>query len=411
MRKILINTLSQFVGRVIGALCAFLSTILLAKNLSVYSFGEYVKIATYVALFYPFVDFGLNTMYLKLQKQGRVETTIGSFLLLRLLLSLVLGVTAVVGAYFLSMARIVFVPSQLLILALGMLTLAGFGLSLTYNALFQARLRYDVVAIGLSLGSLVTLMLLFGAQQISLLVGEWGVTVGVGALVMGVIATGLWYFFCYPISPSLLFIDKKLWKELLVASFPLGVTLLFNIVYFKVDTLILSVFRPVAEVGVYGFAYKFFEFALVVPTFVMNSVYPILLKKPDVSQTALYLKKILQPLFIFSLMATIVLWVGAPFLVWVKQDFVASVVLLRILAVGLPLFFLTSPLMWWYVLIGKQKLLAVIYGLTMIFNICANLIFIPSQGAIGAAFITGATELVMLILGGSYLFYYYAKST
>ena len=393
MRKILINTLSQFVGRVIGALCAFLSTILLAKNLSVYSFGEYVKIATYVALFYPFVDFGLNTMYLKLQKQGRVETTIGSFLLLRLLLSLVLGVTAVVGAYFLSMARIVFVPSQLLILALGMLTLAGFGLSLTYNALFQARLRYDVVAIGLSLGSLVTLMLLFGA------------------LVMGVIATGLWYFFCYPISPSLLFIDKKLWKELLVASFPLGVTLLFNIVYFKVDTLILSVFRPVAEVGVYGFAYKFFEFALVVATFVMNSVYPILLKKPDVSQTALYLKKILQPLFIFSLMATIVLWVGAPFLVWVKQDFVASVVLLRILAVGLPLFFLTSPLMWWYVLIGKQKLLAVIYGLTMIFNICANLIFIPSQGAIGAAFITGATELVMLILGGSYLFYYYAKST
>ena len=56
-------------------------------------------------------------------------------------------------------------------------------------------------------------------------------------------------------------------RSLFIASFPLGLTLLFNVVYFHIDSIILTFTRTSAEVGIYGLAYKIFELPLVLPTF------------------------------------------------------------------------------------------------------------------------------------------------
>ena len=100
---------------------------------------------------------------------------------------------------------------------------------------------------------------------------------------------------------------------------------------------------------------------------------------------------------IISLILLMVGWVSAPLLKLVQRDFAMSVPLLRILLTGLPLFYLTSPLMWVLIIWKKQWQLSAIYALSLVFNFAANLIFIPIYGASAAAYVTIATEGVVLL--------------
>jgi len=66
------------------------------------------------------------------------------------------------------------------------------------------------------------------------------------------------------------------WRELLATTLPLGLTLAVNELYFRIDTFILSLFRPFAEVGQYTLAFRVFELLAVFPAIVMTSAFPLL---------------------------------------------------------------------------------------------------------------------------------------
>jgi O-antigen/teichoic acid export membrane protein len=59
--------------------------------------------------------------------------------------------------------------------------------------------------------------------------------------------------------------------------------------------------------------------------------------------------------------------------------------------------------MWSLIVIGKQKALTLIYGTTMIINLLLNLLLIPVYGALASAYVTIATEIMVLILS-TYVF-------
>jgi len=183
---------------------------------------------------------------------------------------------------------------------------------------------------------------------------------------------------------------------------PLGLTLIFNLIYFKADALILSVFRPTSEVGIYGLAKSFFEFPLAVPTFFMNAVYPILLSAKRKAQSAKLIKKSAIFLLIFSLLFSVICYLLSPYLVLIKSDFADSVLIFRILSAYLPIFFLSSLFMWTLIALGKQKLLVLIYGKVMIINLLLNLFLIPRFGYLAATIILGISELMVLGLTGGF---------
>ena len=184
-----------------------------------------------------------------------------------------------------------------------------------------------------------------------------------------------------------------------MAALPLGITLLFNQVYFRIDSFVLALTRSTAEVGLYGLAYKVFELPLVIPTFFMNSVYPLLL----VEQTPNF-KKILRKSFfvllIISFLSLVIFWFAAPLLIYIRPEFAESIPLLRILTLGLPFFFLSSLVMWALIALGKQLVLAGIYGSLMITTILLDILVIPKFGATGAAWITVGSEALVLIASG-----------
>ena len=81
------------------------------------------------------------------------------------------------------------------------------------------------------------------------------------------------------------------------------------------------------------------------------------------------------------------------------QEFDQSTEVLKILAVGLFIFFLTQPISYLIVTLDKQKYLPAIYLISAIFNVSANLIFIPKYSFYASAYITWISEgLIFLML-------------
>lgn len=78
-------------------------------------------------------------------------------------------------------------------------------------------------------------------------------------------------------------------------------------------------------------------------------------------------------------------------------EFALSVGVLRILMVQVAIFFVTSLLMWSTLALGRQKVLPRVYGAALILNLVLNLIFIPKYSFYAAAWITGVTELLVLV--------------
>ncbi len=398
---IAINTISQLIGKAVGAAATFVVTFLVARQLGASGYGDFVKITTYVAFFYLLADFGVNAVYLQ---QADAKTSWPALIHIRTICGLLLIAVAIMIVWLLpgsgTAGYTSFVKLGVLLFSPTILFQAWIT---TGNAIFQKKLRYDLATRAILAGSLVTVGLLW------VMLFFWhipGVTGALLSLVAGSIVTAaLTMYFAlrsHPLPAER--ISGRDMMRLFVPAIPLGMTLLFNLVYFRADSVVITLTRSTAEVGVYGLAYKVFEVVLVFPTFFMNAVYPIMLQQ-DRSQ----FKKIFTNSFVFlciiSLVSLGAVWFAAPLLTFIKSDFTPSVGALRVLSLGLPFFFVTSTTMWALIALKKQSALALIYGVSMIVNLVGNILLVPTYGFMAAAWITVVSEGLVLVLSGLVLFY------
>lgn len=391
------NTLSQLIGKVIAAGSVFLISLLLARSLGAEGFGDFTKITTFVAFFYLVADFGLNAVYLQKEKSGKTDWW-PSLFGLRLLWATLL--------VFLAIAILAFLPQgqnqgYTNLVRLGIIVFSPAiifqAILITANGLFQKKFRYDLSALAVFCGSVVSLLLVWLVMHFSN--GGFGVIFSVVAILSGMAVTAGVALALVRLIRGNLSISFKFSSmlQLLVASLPLAATLLFNLVYFRADSFILTLTRATAEVGIYGLAYKVFEVPLVLPTFLMNVIYPLLLRVKGQEFIRLWRKSFLI-LVAAAVLSVIVMWLFAPALALVREDFRASIVPLRILTLGLPFFFISALTMWSLIAMGKQAVLVWIYGFSMLANIFFNILFIPRYGYLAAAWITVGSEAVVLIV-------------
>jgi O-antigen/teichoic acid export membrane protein len=61
-------------------------------------------------------------------------------------------------------------------------------------------------------------------------------------------------------------------------------------------------------------------------------------------------------------------------------------------------YYLTQPISWLIVTLGKQKYLPWIYLVSAVFNVTANYLFIPQYSFYASAIITHLSEFLILIL-------------
>ena len=68
----------------------------------------------------------------------------------------------------------------------------------------------------------------------------------------------------------------RVWRGLLVAALPVGAALAVTELYFRADTLIISLFRPSTRSACTRSRYRIFELLAILPAIVMTSVFPLL---------------------------------------------------------------------------------------------------------------------------------------
>ncbi len=405
------NTVSQLIGRIISSFTIVVASIIIARQFGPEGYGDFVKITTYVGFFYLLADFGLNAVYLQKTAKQVVEPRAFASLSwqmllgLRLLMSVCLVLIALgILSFFPQGLGQGYTPLVRLGIVLLVPVIVAQAITTTTNALFQKMLRYDLSTQAQNIGSfflLATALLLTRFSAIN------GPMLGVAAVFVGSVVTAIvaLYLVHHKLGTIQPMYSPSTYISLFHESMPLGFALIFNLIYFHSDSVVLALTRSTQEVGIYGLAYKVFELPLVVPIFFMNSVYPLLLEAQH--GTGRGSRKIFDAsaLFLFgsSLCIAGVLWFLAPWVVYVRPDFAASIAPLRVLVLGLPIFFLSGLFMWFLIAQKKQRTLLIIHGIAMLGNILFNIALVPGYGYMASAWVTICSEFFVLIVTAIYV--------
>ncbi|HAZ29863.1 TPA: hypothetical protein DCY43_03955 [candidate division WWE3 bacterium] len=405
-KSITYNTLAQLTAKLVSMSLTILATVLITRYFGRAGYGEFSLMQALPALFFILADFGLNTTALKIisTRKELVENHYNTVLYLRLATSC--GLILLLGLVTLLLPYSTFLKSGILLSALLILTQALYS---TTNLVFQYARRYDLSAVGYVAGSIVTIGFIVLWILSGLDVRYMSFAYVLGGIVTFAVNAKLISRLGYRLK---LYLNPAIAKTVLYGSIPLGIMFVFSQINFKADALLLSLMKlppwlqlsNIEAVATYSLPYKVFEVALVVPTFFMNSVFPVFVQKLAANPQELkkvYLKT-LKLLGGLGLCASLGSFVLAPLLIRLLggSGFDQSVTVLRILSVGLAVFFLSQPTAYLIVTLDKQRYLPLVYVIGSIFNVSLNLVLIPQYGFYASAFLTWISELVILALLG-----------
>ena len=402
--KIAANTLYQLFGKLITVLVTIVVTVSVTRHFGVQGYGEFNVMQAFPALFFIIADFGLNAIVTKALSENwdNAKSYFGNLITLRIVMSLLL--------IFLAALVLTAFPYSATLktgIYLSLFLVLVQSLYASTNVIFQSQLKYHYSTAGLAAGSLVVLIFTVVFSYMKLAVMWISFSYVIGGLVTFLI--NIQFIRKLGLAPSLGF-DRRLWISMLSQAWPIGITFVFSQINFKADSLMLSVLNlplryglnNVEAVAIYGLPYKIFEVSLVIPTFFMNSVYPVYVRHLLLGKEKLLSTfwKTLAVLTGSGLLLSLVGIIFAPYAVSLLggDGFIGSTGALRLLLLGLPIFFITQPISWLLVTLGRQKYLPIIYLAAAVFNVSANLYFIPRYSFFASSVITWLSEILILIM-------------
>jgi len=390
---ILKQTFWQIVGKVVTSVSTFIILGIIARNYHEAGTGIFTLALTYLAMFNLLADFGFNAHVLKKVTAGpqggglQVTEEWNKLLGTRILWSIVLVFLAIATLPFWPFATNDFSKA----VVFGGLAIVGSGIFITCNLIFQSKLRYDFSVLASSLGTIMGLVTyIFLSSQgfsISLLL----IAYSLSWIIIAICSLLLVKKFLKNIVPIF---NYEYAKSLFKDSWPIAATLGLNVVYFRIDSFMIAYFKGISDVGIYNIAYSIFQSVLVLPTFIMNSYYPLMLKSLS------HLRLIAIALTGLALITSLLIFVLAPELINVltKGGFAGAAISLQILSLSFPAFFLSSLFMWLMLTKGQYKRMLIIYTLGLIINLTLNFILIPKYSFYGASWVTVVSEYLVLIM-------------
>lgn len=400
------NTFFQLLAKFITMSVTLVATMILTRTYGREGYGDFNLMQNFPAIFFVIVDFGLNAIAVKeMSKSEKSESYwFNNIFWFRTLFSLVL-----IGVLWLGLYLFPYADSLRFGIQLGLFVILTQSFFNSASIIYQSKLRYDLASIGPIAGSLIIFMLVLLMSHFKVQISFVNFSYVIGGLVVLLVN----YFAIRTLGIKFSFsMDPQFIKRLVIQSLPLGLMFIFSQINFKADSILLSILQ-VPEylhlnnseaVAVYGLPYKIFEVFLVLPTFYMNSLYPLLVQKfnTDKNGKDLYdfIVKNLLTLFLggitigslgYLFSDTIVVILGG-------YQFVQSIEVAQILLGGIVLFFITQPLAWLLVLFDKQSYLPIIYLVSACFNVLCNYFFIPIGSFYASATITLISELLILLM-------------
>lgn len=379
---------AQALTRVIG----FFYTIFLAKNLGVEEFGLFSLGLAYFSIISSIADFGFNRFLIREIAKGKAGSweIIWNVLILRLTLVSLLFAGFSLFTYSFDQNKM-----RVSIILLSTLAVLPTIIAMTFDGIFIALQKLQFSAISAFISSIATVF--FGIFLISRGFGALG---AVNALILGqfIYALVLLYFVYKKHGVSLAQVTTAVLKKAVLGSLPYGLLAVLGLLYFRIDTVMLSYLRGDFETGIYAAGYKFLESLVFIPnalSFVLFPVFAKLHQENPVKIKSLIYKNI-KIMFILGLFITIIYILLIPFIInYFLPKFTLVIQVVRILSLSIPFLFVYVPIS--TVLTSTEKYLKQVILFSLIpltFNILTNLIFIPRYGFMAAAWITVASDIL-----------------
>lgn len=404
--KIAYNTLVQIIAKVASTILGLLALALMTRYLGQADFGAYTTAITFISFFAIIADLGLTLVTVQIisDPKENENKAINNLFSLRLLSALFfLGLGPLIVLFFPYSADI---KQGVTLSALAFLFVA---LNQIFTGLFQKKLSMAKA----SWAEIIGRAILLGGVYLT-----YRLDLGLSTIFwFSVLSSGLnfllMFLFAQKFIKLKLEFDAILWKKILQKTWPLAVTIAFNLIYLKTDTLILSLSRSQEEVGIYGSAYKIIDVLVTVPFMFAGIILPLLTKN-WLEKNYSYFIKIFQKSLNFMIIAALPLSVGAQFLakdlmvLVAGPDFAPAAPALKILILAASLIFIGCIFSHGIIALDKQKKIIPAYIFTSLTALLGYFLFIPKFSYFGAAWTTVYSELV-IALAAIYYFQKYSK--
>ncbi|WP_208828687.1 lipopolysaccharide biosynthesis protein [Bradyrhizobium neotropicale] len=383
-----------FVIRVVSAVAAYLSQILLARWMGSSDYGVYVYVWTWVLLLGSMMDFGISASAQKLIPEYR---TAGEHALLRGFLSgsrwLTFAVSTAVSLLLAGLVKLLspWIGMDTVVpLYIGCLTLPAFVVANTQDGIARS---HDWMRLGLMPQFIVRQGLIIGFTAGAVVLGfDLGATAAMLAS-----AAAVWI----AMIGQMLVLNRRLAAHVepgekaydisgwLAVSLPILLVESFYLLLSYTDVLVLQQFRSSEEVGVYFAVVKtlalvsFIHYAMSATTAHRFAEYNAL---GDKARLSAYVAHAIQWTFWPSLAATVLLLAfGRPLLWLFGPQFVVGYDIMFLAAIGLVVRAAIGPVERLLNMLGHQKICALAYALAFVMNLVLCVALVPRFGGHGAA--------------------------
>lgn len=395
-KKLAQNISAQVIGKVISAALGLVAVGMMTRYLGTEQFGWYTTVITFLQFAAIFIDFGLVPVSAQMlsEEHGDKRRLVQNLLGFRFVTAvLLLSITPIIALFFPYpyevKVAISFTSFSFLAVALNQIILG-------YH---QSRLQTHIQAVGEVVGRIG---LVFGLW-LMIYMDAGFLPIMVIVTISSIIYTAVTLTSLYKDGNFGMRYDFDVWKKIWIKSWPIAVSIVFNVVYLKGDILLLSVFRTQEEVGIYGAAYRVVDVLAQAAMMFMGLMLPLLAHAWSRRLTDDFRVRYQQSFDMMMLIAVPMMvgsmYLAEPIMVFVAgEEFQEAGIALQILAIAVFGVYLGAIFGHAVVAINKQKIALWIFVSNAILTLAGYLYVIPRYGMIGAAWMSVFSELYAGIL-------------
>jgi O-antigen/teichoic acid export membrane protein len=397
VQRIVKNTGVLALSQVITSILGFFLLIYIARYLGEVGFGKYSFALSFTTLFTIIANLGLNlglNNYIIRELARNKELTneyLTNVSVIKLLLSFLTFGFIVLTINLMNYPR----DTTYAVYLFGLyMILTSF--ALTFRSIFQAyeRMEYDA-AVGV-----IEYIILFSLVLVVIFSGYGLIELAYVYIFAGIVAVTLSFLIVLiKIAKPKPTIEFSLWKPLVIGSIPFALNALFAVLFFRIDTVMLSVLKDDAAVGIYNAAYNPLLALGVIPSVFIATLYPVMsryfVSSKDSLETFTGLSSKYMAILGFPVAMGCFVLADRFIALFYAGQFSASIIAFQILAFFIPLRWVSSITGTLLTSINRQSLRTVSVGLSALFNIVLNAIMIPYLSYIGASIATVLSEVFL----------------
>lgn len=404
VRRVFQNFTWLSLGEISSKIASFVTLVLLARNFSLETYGQWSWALGFTAIFAALADFGFSTLAVRELARSKEKTAkyLDNIITMKIILGfLTLGLMMII-MQFISKDPVV----VKLVLFLGIYTILN-----TFGTFFQSvfraneKMHYETIVRVLQSLSILGLALFFILTNGSILTISYAYITGA---ICGILFSLIfvWRYF----SKFFVGISINTCKEILKLAWPFTLSAVTVIIYYHIDIIFLGIFKSDVDVGYYSAAYNIVVVLTMSMGLLVMSLFPMLANfyKTNIERFRTVVLDSFKFVYLLTFPLIILIFFNSQLIIKIiyGEKFVNySDIVLQILIWSVLVLYIYAVFAIGLSASDKQKIYLRGTIIGAIFNTCTNLIAIPLYGYHGAAITTVLTE----ILVGSYMTYKFIK--